>query len=63
MSQTPRVPREIDDRFPERILVADIAPPDRDECELQLVSENGDWGDLPVMRYVRADGKGAEGTR
>ena len=63
MNHAPRVPGEISERFPERILVADTSPPDRDECELQLVSENGDWGALPVIRYVRADGKGAEGAR
>ena len=42
--------------FPERILIADIAHPDRDECELEIVSDDHDWGDLPTAFYLRADG-------
>jgi hypothetical protein len=48
--------------LPERILIADIAHPDRDECELEIVSDDHDWGGLPTALYLRAD-DAAGGTK
>lgn len=47
------------DRFPDRILVADIAHPERDEYELEIFREDNDWGDLPVTTYERAQDEGS----
>lgn len=44
--------------LPERVLIADIAHPDRDEGELEIVSHDQDWGDLPTALYLRADSTG-----
>jgi len=44
--------------FPQRVLIADIAHPDREEVQLELLSDGSDWGDLPTASYVlesRAD--------
>lgn len=54
MSSKPRS-RDAEERFPRRILVADVAHPDRDEYELELVPEGREWGNLPVTPYERVD--------
>ena len=41
--------------LPERILIADIAHPDRDQGELEIVPLDRDWGDLPTALYLRVD--------
>jgi hypothetical protein len=39
--------------FPDRILVADVAHPDRREVELEIVSDEYDWENLPTAVYLR----------
>lgn len=46
--------------LPDRILVADIAHPDLIESELEIVSDDRNWGDLPTAFYLRTDGTAQE---
>ncbi len=41
--------------WPEHVLIADVAHRDRDEVELELLPDGGDWEDLPTISYVRAE--------
>ena len=39
-------------QFPPRVLIADIAHPDQEEVQLELLPDAGDWRDLPTASYV-----------
>jgi hypothetical protein len=53
MKSNPRTTRPMRERqFPQRVLIADIAHPDREEVELELLPGTADWGNLPTASYV-----------
>lgn len=54
MSNTPEshLPRER--RFPQRVLIADVAHPDLEEVELELLPDEDGWEGLPRASYVLA---------
>jgi hypothetical protein len=53
MSNSPENhPRAWRRQFPPRVLVANVAHPDREEVELELLPDTDDWGDLPTASYV-----------
>jgi len=53
MKDNPRTTRRAPERqFPQRVLTADIAHPDREEVELELLPDTADWGNLPTASYV-----------
>lgn len=54
-SKIERAKRAATREFPDRILVADVAHPEKNGCEATIVSTESDWGDLPVTWYVRED--------
>jgi hypothetical protein len=39
-------------QFPQRVLIADVAHPDREEVELELLPDTDDWGNLLTASYV-----------
>jgi hypothetical protein len=42
-------------QFPQRVLIANVAHPDREEVQLELLPDAGDWGDLTIASYVLED--------
>lgn len=57
MSNHPESPHQPRKRqFPQRVLIADVAHPDREEAELELLPDDRGWGDLPTASYVLEGG-------
>ena len=54
MSNTPESDSPRKQRFPQHVLVADVAHPDLEEVELELLPDD-DGRDLPTASYVLAN--------
>jgi hypothetical protein len=54
MSTTPENHRPHEGRFPQRVLIADIAHPDLEEVELELLPDEDGGEGLPTALYVLA---------